>query len=195
MDGIFHYQIGCRGAGWFITLALFHLAMPASAERETDLKFRSPAELCKLELGEIRGQFDLRSDRDLIRLNESSVEWLRVVDLQRNEETKKRGAVLDRSPLAEVSRPKLEALYNEPNGMLTRKDRRGLEQLQRLSVLALKEKDPASRGRYVVSLAEVAEALNLNRRPPIPPQIDVAELPFIHYRYAHNRIAVGETPA
>jgi len=181
MDRIFHHRVGCRGAGWSIILAfLLHLVIPARTEQPTYSQPFAPAELCKLELGEIQGQFDLRSDRELIRLNESTVEWL---------------SVLHRRPLAEVSRPTLEVLYQKPNGMLTRKDQRGLEQLQRLSALALEEKDPASRSRYIASLSEVFEALNLNRRPPIPSQIDVVELPFIHYRYAHNRIAIGETPA
>lgn len=196
MDGIFHHRVGCRGAGWLIILAfLLHLVIPARTEQPTYSQPFAPAELCKLELGEIHGQFDLCSDQDLIRLNESTAQWLRVLEIQRNEETKRREAVLVRRPLAEIPQPKLEALYNEPSGMLTRKDQRGLEQLQRLSALALQEKDPGSRNRHLVSLAEVAEALNLNRRPPIPSQIDLVELPFIHYRYAHNRIAIGNTPA
>ena len=133
MDRIFHHRIGCRGAGWFIILAfLLHLVIPARTEQPTTSQPPAPAEHCKLELGEIQGQFDLRSDRDLIRLNESAVEWLRVLEFQRHEEAKKRAAVLDRRPFAEVSRSRLEVLYQEPNGMLTRKDQRGLGQPRQL---------------------------------------------------------------
>lgn len=186
--------LGPGGAAMMLPLSLALLA--AAAEQPGSAIGHPPTpEYRTIELGSIRDRFDLQDDRDLARLFQASAAWIKRAERQRLARTKKREALLADARLASLSRAALDAYYAEEAGFLSPRDQRGLEQLRRLSGLALTEKTWAGKRHYLNQLAEVMEALNLNHRPPIPPSIDVLELPIVHYDYTHNAIATGDVPA
>jgi len=137
----------------------------------------------------------LSADDDLARLRDASSSWLDLSQRQVSERPKEQDRLNRSKALAEMSRAEVNSYYSEPDGLLTKKGQRGLEELQRLSLLALKESDAARKANLINLIGEVGEALNNNHRAPIPAAIDVAELPFVHYDYTHNPIANGEDAA
>jgi hypothetical protein len=196
MQRIFHCSQFLRHSGQAILLALSAALLPAATEQPADAAGHlSALEYCKVELGGIRERFNLLDDRDLARLHEASAGWMKLVERRQFARTQMREELRAGAGLEGLSRAALDAYYAEPADLSTQRDRRGLEQLQRLSGLALNEKDAALKRRHVALLAEVVEALNHNRLPPIPPNIDILELPLVHYDYTHNGIATGEVPA
>jgi len=67
-----------------------------------------------------------------------------------------------------------------------------LAQLQR----ALRgETNRAAIAELQSQIDEVSAARENNRRGPVPPHIDIVQLPYVHYRYASARVGVGTTAA
>jgi hypothetical protein len=52
-----------------------------------------------------------------------------------------------------------------------------------------------SRERVERWISEINAAQQNNLRSPVPPRIDVFELPFVHYRYTHGKVGGGTKPA
>jgi hypothetical protein len=75
------------------------------------------------------------------------------------------------------------------------KTRRGLSALQALAAKAESAPNARDRAALLRDLAEVAAALENNKRSPVPRSIDLFQLPFVHYRYISGRVGVGTIPA
>src|SRR5262245_37071216 len=69
-------------------------------------------------------------------------------------------------PLAELPAQELREYFKEPEESITRRDRRGLEQMQRLARAALETNDPGKREGFAAGLLEIAAALQNNHRSP-----------------------------
>jgi hypothetical protein len=121
------------------------------------------------------------------------------------------------TPLAEMTRAELKTHFSEPRALLSKRERRGCEELIRLGQAAMA--DPGSLGlarnaglRSGVSvdgpvqvptrssalppgraLAEVARALKNDRRAPAPATVGSYALPFLILDYMHNPIGKGDS--
>src|SRR5262245_23734736 len=197
MDDSFTCGLRPRCVGWIsiVALAIGSAAITNAQRQGTPNSSSRPRPILGLELGQRRQEFDLSDDRGLIRLQDASFTLLELSQRQLRERAIEQRRMSIEKPLAEMSRAELDSFYTQSDGLLTKRDRRGLEELQRLCVLAVKERDAAKKEAFVSVIAEVVAALNNNHRPPIPGAIDVAELPLVHYDYTHNPIAKGENLA
>ena len=75
------------------------------------------------------------------------------------------------------------------------KIRHGLEALTWLSSHALATTDETERMACARQISEITAAIENNSRSPVPRQIDVLQLPFVHYRYISGRVGLGTIPA
>lgn len=55
--------------------------------------------------------------------------------------------------------------------------------------------DAVERKRIEEQAAEVSAAIRNSDQPPIPSQVDIFTMPFVHYRYASARVGMGHIPA
>jgi hypothetical protein len=198
MDEAFRFGLAWRRIRWVIGLTLtIASAATMHAQRRHVVGTPSPpaGRLLKLRVGEVGEEFDLRDDRDLARLRDTSVTLVNLAQPPLPERAKAREPSGSAKLWPGTSRAVLKDLCFGPDGPWLMRDRRGWEELRRLSALALQERDAGKKNDILNLLAEVAAALNNNHRPPIRPAIDIVELPLVHYDYTHNRIATGETPA
>jgi hypothetical protein len=83
----------------------------------------------------------------------------------------------------------------DPSEHLPPKLKRGSKMLHHLAREAAAATNALARAAIRASISEVSAALENNARPPVPPRIDIAQLPFVHHRYISGRVGLGSTPA
>jgi hypothetical protein len=121
-----------------------------------------------------------------------------LVQLSEAEEQKwrdARGKMRAATPVASMSQAELKKFFSEPDGLITRRDRRGLMEMQRLARAALETNDPQNREALTGALEEIAAAIRNNRRPPVPARLDLIQLPWVVWDHWQNPIARGRTTA
>src|SRR2546422_5220863 len=82
-----------------------------------------------------------------------------------------------------------------PPQVISKKDRRGLQEIRRLTEAALQEDTAAPKAQSIEQIWEIGAAINNNHRPPAPSGIDFWEPPLLFWEYSHNPIARGKTVA
>jgi hypothetical protein len=93
----------------------------------------------------------------------------------------------------EATLAQLRALLSEPPVEVSGRQRRGLQELERLALEAIAH--PERRAGNRRWLLEVATVLRNNHRPPAPSRLEIGQPPLTFLDYNHNPVARGETPA
>ncbi len=106
-----------------------------------------------------------------------------------------REALRKARPLGELNYTEIKRFYSEPEGTVTRKERRGLKELKKLGHRALDARDAVEKTPLCEQMLEVGAAVQNNRRSPVLPFIDAFQLPFLYWDYNHNAIACGSSLA
>ena len=116
---------------------------------------------------------------------------------EREEEAwrQERAQRLAATPFAEMTPAELKKYFTEPDQFITKHDRRGLNALQQLARGALATPDPEKRAPFLESIREVVAAINNERRPPVPSQVDFFQLPWKFADQLRNPIGGGRIPA
>lgn len=139
--------------------------------------------------------FDVRTDAGLARLMEATSALIELSERQEVQASHARRSLLETKAVKQMTFAELKAFYAEPNGMVTKKDRRGLKELRRQCQLALSESNLPPRAESRAWLLEIARAINNNHRSPAPASIEFLHPPFVLMDYAHNPVAKGDALA
>jgi hypothetical protein len=83
--------------------------------------------------------------------------------------------------------------FSQPEG--SAKARRGLHAIEQISQRARATTNTAERAALDHQVAELQAALENNKRPPVPREIGLSQLPFVHHRYVSGRVGLGQKPA
>jgi hypothetical protein len=94
-----------------------------------------------------------------------------------------------------MSLDQLKQHYHPPDDLLTKRDERALKLIQQLGRETLASQDTTARTHHTWLLHEVICALNNNRRPPAPRNLDGLQVPFVLWDHAFNPVAKGRRPA
>jgi hypothetical protein len=106
-------------------------------------------------------------------------------------QTKMRAA----TPLPAMSQAELKKFFSEPDGLTTRRERRGWMELGKLARAALETNDPGHHEELTGALLEITAAIQNNRRPPVPARLDLIQLPWAFWDHWQHPIARGRTTA
>lgn len=142
-----------------------------------------------------RQKFDVRTAEGLTNLVAASDTLIQLSEREEEAWRQERAQRLAETPLAEMTPAELKQYFTEPDQFITKHDRRGLNALQRLARAALATADPEKRAPFVESIREVVTAINNERRPPVPSQMDFFQLPWKFADQLRNPIGRGRTPA
>lgn len=140
-------------------------------------------------------QYDLARPGVLDELAAAAGNLAQAADAQEAQRRQARETLRAGRPLASLTQKELVAYYYEPQEFLLKKDRRGFQELQRLADLARTAQTPADRQEWLRQAAEVAAAIENNRRYPAPRKVDFLLLPPVFLDYLHNPIGHGQTSA
>ena len=97
----------------------------------------------------LEGGFDLHSDEGLSNLAAAAETLVQIAEAQKRELAVRREQALAGVPLTEASLSQLRAFFRDPEDAFTRRDRRGLKEIQRLARAALETRDDQQRGRLL----------------------------------------------
>ena len=167
-----HGKSGCGEARFLVAflLVLTFLYFGGMDTAHAAAAASSASRKYELSLPRERLEFDPASDLDLTRL-ERAVE-----------------AALQQ-PTAAPEDSKLQ------RHLLQKRDRRGLEELQRLIRAVRASSSATQRSECVALLLETVVALNNDQRPLLPATIDVLETPWVFLSHMHRPVGRGHTPA
>ena len=143
----------------------------------------------------LEGGFDLHSDEGLSNLAAAAETLVQIAEAQKRELAVRREQALAGVPLTEASLSQLRAFFRDPEDAVTRRDRRGLKEIQRLARAALETRDDQQRGRFINLIREVASAVENNQRRPVPSQIDFFEFPIKLCGHLRNPLGRGRAAA
>lgn len=143
---------------------------------------------------EVEGRaFEVESEAGLRAL----AKWVRAC-LERQAEAR-RDFIAERKRLeagtdrARATPAQLRSLLSEPPVAVSGRQRRGLQELERLALEAIAH--PERRAENRRWLMEVAAALRNNHRPPAPSRLEIGQPPLTFLDYNYNPVARGETRA
>ncbi len=169
----------------FLLLLLF--AGPAFAQTEA-VSFRYlPAAA--------RVRFDLQSEAGLTNLLAAAEQWIQFSEARERELKEKHERTRAATPLNQMPLAQLRAIFDEPDEYPSRRDRRGLKEIQRLVRSALETSDATQRQQLVNLIHEVAAAVDNNHRSPVPARLDFVEFPIKLYHHIRNPLGHGHTVA
>jgi hypothetical protein len=140
-------------------------------------------------------QFDLANSSGLTNLLVAVEACIRLAEQQDQQIKGRRQRMLETTALADMTPAELRQFHAESPDKLGKNDLKGLKELQRLASLALTNPEPVERNAFTRQIQEVAAAINNYHRPPVREHIDVLQIPFVHWRYTHNEMARGHSPA
>jgi|ERR1044071_10132774 hypothetical protein len=140
-------------------------------------------------------KFDVRSEEGLARLVDATGALIQRSELEEKEWGEERRRRLGAKLLGEMTPGELREYFTEPEGWITRRDRRGLKDMERLARTALVLRESEERAVLAGAISELAAALRNNGRSPVPPTLDIFEFPWAAWNHWQNPIAQGRAPA
>jgi hypothetical protein len=140
-------------------------------------------------------KYDLEHDAALEQLITDVGALVRLFEQQRQTWMAQRADLLASTPLEEMSLAQLMDYHHPPEEHLVKREERGLKHLRRLGREALASTTEVERERIVTLMREVSSAINNNRRPPAPRNLDGIQIPFVLIDHAFNPVAKGKRPA
>jgi hypothetical protein len=84
---------------------------------------------------------------------------------------------------------------NASQSDVSARTRRGLHAIEHISHRARESSNSSERAVFARQLAEVNAAMQNNARSPVPREVGLLQLPFVHYRYVSGRVGLGHKPA
>lgn len=98
-------------------------------------------------------------------------------------------------PLAEMSFAELKDYHHDPRGMISSRERRGLEELSRLAKEALQADSVEAHVFLVQQIREVQMAMQTNHRSPLPEKVGLLTFWSPLFKNLDRSIGKGTTPA
>jgi hypothetical protein len=139
--------------------------------------------------------FDVRTVSGLTNLIAAAEALIQLSEAEEMQWQADRGWMSAAVPLTLMNQAALKKFFCEPKELITRRDRRGLREMRRLARAALETSDPLNREALIGALLELAAAIQNNRRAPVPPRLDLIQLPWVIWDHWRNPIAQGRTTA
>src|SRR2546425_3105119 len=125
-----------------------------------------------------RQRFDVHTVSGLTNLITAAEALIQLSEAEEQKWQAGRGKMRAATPVTAMSQAELRKFFSEPDGLITRRDRRGLKAMQQLARAALATNEPGHREELTGALLELAAAIQNNRRPPVPARLDLVQRPW-----------------
>jgi hypothetical protein len=190
--GILRYGTGqIQGRRWWLALFLV-LLLPS-------LTGAWPAQIIELPLPGARQvglpRYDLNSLQDLERLRADAQQLIRISERQETDRESRRQATVEQRSLDQMTLRELKAHFSEPEGSITKWERRGLKAIRREAAILLRSPGEPQRAESVAALRHLVAALHNGRQPPARRNLDTLQVPFVLAGHLSSPVARGRRPA